>query len=158
MSVDTYRIDQANGNFHLVWAAPVGVLITLLLLIINLTYSALAGFALIAIAMPLLGRAVRSLLARRSHINRITDQRVSLTQEILQAVRFVKFFGWERAFIDRLGGNSPQGNSRHPVSARAAQSHQRSEHGDAAFCVYGYLHMLFPDTEYHATRQKYSRR
>lgn len=103
MSVHTYRIDQANGNLHLVWAAPLAILITLALLIVNLTYSALAGFALIAIAMPLLGRGVRSLLARRSHINRITDQRVSLTQEILQAVRFVKFFGWEKAFIDRLG-------------------------------------------------------
>jgi ATP-binding cassette subfamily C (CFTR/MRP) protein 1 len=102
MSVDTYRIDQANGSFHLVWAAPLAVLITLALLIVNLTYSALAGFALIVIAMPLLGRAVQSLLARRSHINRITDQRVSLTQEILQAVRFVKFFGWEKAFMDRL--------------------------------------------------------
>jgi len=103
MSVDTYRIDQANGSFHLVWAAPLAILITLVLLVVNLTYSALAGFALIAIAMPLLGRAVQSLLARRSHINRITDQRVSLTYEILQAVRFVKFFGWEKAFMDRLG-------------------------------------------------------
>src|SRR6202035_6042227 len=34
---------------------------------------------------------------------KITDQRVSLTQEILQAVRFVKYFGWEMAFLERLG-------------------------------------------------------
>lgn len=29
---------------------------------------------------------------------------MSLTQEILQAVRFVKFFGWESSFLSRIGG------------------------------------------------------
>lgn len=102
MSVDTYRIDQASGLFHLLWNAPIICLITLVLLLINLTYSALAGFALLVIGIPLLTRAIRSLFRRRSVINKITDQRVSLTQEILSSVRFVKFFGWEMAFLGRL--------------------------------------------------------
>jgi ATP-binding cassette subfamily C (CFTR/MRP) protein 1 len=103
MSVDTYRIDQASGMFHLIWTAPVTCLITLVVLLINLTYSALAGFALLVIGVPLLTKAVKILFARRKEINKITDQRVSLTQEILQAVRFVKYFGWEMAFLGRLG-------------------------------------------------------
>ncbi|KAH8196838.1 hypothetical protein TruAng_009008 [Truncatella angustata] len=102
MSVDTYRIDQASGLFHLIWNAPIICLITLVLLLINLTYSALAGFALLVIGIPLLTRAIRSLFKRRSGINKITDQRVSLTQEILSSVRFVKYFGWESAFLGRL--------------------------------------------------------
>jgi ABC-type multidrug transport system fused ATPase/permease subunit len=67
-----------------------------------LTYSALAGFALLIIGMPLLTRAIKSLFVRRKAINKITDQRVSLTQEILSSVRFVKFFGWESSFVERL--------------------------------------------------------
>lgn len=102
MSVDTYRIDQASGLFHLLWNAPIICLITLVLLLINLTYSALAGFALLVIGIPALTRAIRSLFRRRTHINKITDQRVSLTQEILSSVRFVKYFGWEMAFLGRL--------------------------------------------------------
>jgi ABC-type multidrug transport system fused ATPase/permease subunit len=102
MSVDTYRIDQAFGMFHMIWTSPIHILLTLVLLIINLTYSALAGFALIVASVPLLTRAIRRLFRRRMAINKITDQRVSLTQEILQAVRFVKFFGWETAFLDRI--------------------------------------------------------
>lgn len=102
MSVDTYRVDQASGMFHLVWTAPVSCIITLILLLINLTYSALAGFGLLVVGLPLLTKAVKGLFARRKTINKITDQRVSLTQEILQAVRFVKYFGWETAFLDRL--------------------------------------------------------
>lgn len=102
MSVDTYRVDQASGFFHLLWTSPIQIVISLILLIVNLTYSALAGFALLVIAMPVLARAIRGLLRRRIIINKITDQRVTLTQEILSSVRFVKFFGWETAFLNRI--------------------------------------------------------
>ena len=103
MSTDTYRIDQASGMFHLVWTSPVAILITLVVLLINLTYSALAGFALLVIGLPVLTKAIKMLFTRRRAINKITDQRVSLTQEILQAVRFVKYFGWESSFLERIG-------------------------------------------------------
>ena len=103
MSTDTYRVDQASGMFHLVWTSPVAITLTLVVLLINLTYSALAGFALLVIGIPVLTRAIKMLFKRRRAINKITDQRVSLTQEILQAVRFVKYFGWESAFLERLG-------------------------------------------------------
>lgn len=103
MSVDTYRIDQASALFHMLWTAPISLVITLILLLINLSYNALAGFALLVIGTPFLTRAIRALLVRRKSINKITDQRVSLTQEILHSVRFVKYFGWEKAFLERLG-------------------------------------------------------
>lgn len=102
MSVDTYRIDQASGLFHMIWTAPIACLITLVLLLVNLTYSALAGFSLLVIGLPVLTQAVKILFRRRKVINKVTDQRVSLTLEILQSVRFVKFFGWESAFLERL--------------------------------------------------------
>ncbi|POR34346.1 ABC transporter family protein [Tolypocladium paradoxum] len=103
MSVDTYRIDEAAALFHMTWTSPIACLVTLVVLVINLTYSALAGFALLVIGLPALTRAIRSLFRRRKAINKVTDQRVSLTQEILQSVRFVKYFGWEQAFMRRLG-------------------------------------------------------
>ncbi|PVI00243.1 hypothetical protein DM02DRAFT_527341 [Periconia macrospinosa] len=102
MSTDTYRVDQASGFFHMIWTSPVAILVTTALLLVNLTYSALPGLGLLILTMPLLGRAVRSLFRRRMAINKITDQRVSLTQEILQAVRFVKYFGWENSFLERV--------------------------------------------------------
>ncbi|KAG8533135.1 uncharacterized protein KY384_001918 [Bacidia gigantensis] len=102
MSTDTYRVDQACGMMHMIWTSPIAILITLAVLLVNLTYSALAGFSLLVIGIPLLTEAIKSLFRRRRNINKITDQRVSLTQEILQSVRFVKYFGWESAFLDRI--------------------------------------------------------
>lgn len=103
MSVDTYRMNTASAMFHIVWTAPIQCIITLVVLLINLSYSALAGFAILVIGIPALTRAIRSLFRRRGLINKVTDQRVTLTQEILQSVRFVKYFGWEEAFMKRLG-------------------------------------------------------
>lgn len=102
MSVDTYRVDQACALLHICWTAPISCIVTLVLLVVNLTYSALAGFGLLVIGVPLLTKAIQSLFRRRKEINKITDKRVSLTQEIVQSVRFVKYFGWETSFLQRL--------------------------------------------------------
>lgn len=102
MSVDTYRVDQVSGLFHILWTSPIQICVVLVVLCINIGYSALAGYALLAVMMPLLTKAIKSLFVRRKKINKITDQRVTLTQEILGAVRFVKFFGWESSFLKRL--------------------------------------------------------
>ncbi|KAL2812956.1 P-loop containing nucleoside triphosphate hydrolase protein [Aspergillus granulosus] len=89
MSIDVDRINLACGMFHISWTAPISIIVTLVLLLVNLSYSALAGYALLVFGIPFLTYA-------------LTDQRVSLTQEILQGVRFVKYFGWESSFLDRL--------------------------------------------------------
>jgi ABC-type multidrug transport system fused ATPase/permease subunit len=102
MSIDVDRVNLAMGMFHMIWTAPISVIVTLVLLLVNLGYSCLSGYALLVFGIPFLTFAVRSLIVRRRNINKITDQRVSLTQEILQAVRFVKYFGWESSFLGRL--------------------------------------------------------
>jgi ATP-binding cassette subfamily C (CFTR/MRP) protein 1 len=104
MSVDADRINTAMGMFHLLWTAPISILVTLIVLCVNIGYSALSGYALLALGVPAVTYAIRILIKRRRKINKITDQRVSLTQEILQSVRFVKFFGWESSFLERLKG------------------------------------------------------
>ena len=103
MSVDTSRIDQASGWFHMIWAAPLALVVTIILLLVNLSYSALVGLALFFTATPLVAYIVRSMLKRRKKINKETDERISMTQEVLQAIRFVKYYGWEADFLARLG-------------------------------------------------------
>lgn len=103
MSVDTSRIDQASGWFHMVWTAPLGLIVTIVLLLVNLSYSALVGIALFFTATPLVALIVRAMFKRRRKINRLTDERITMTQEVLQAIRFVKYYAWEADFLARLG-------------------------------------------------------
>ena len=102
MSVDTYRIDQAFGWFHMLWVTPIMLVVTIVLLLINLTYSALVGIALFFISVPVMGMAVRAMFQRRRKVNKITDQRITLIQEVFQAIRFVKFYSWETNFLERI--------------------------------------------------------
>ncbi|KAG0647532.1 Multidrug resistance fer6 [Hyphodiscus hymeniophilus] len=104
MSTDTSRIDLASGMLHILWGAPLTIVITMVILLINLSYSALPGITLLFLSLPVLGAVAKALFRRRMAINKITDQRVGLTQEILQAMRFVKYFGWETNFQNRING------------------------------------------------------
>jgi hypothetical protein len=98
MATDTSRIDLASGTFHRCWTSLIQVLLTLGLLCVNLTYSALVGFAFICVMMPLLARATRSLMVRRKAINKITDQRVQLTQEISVQSVLSSFWAGKQVF------------------------------------------------------------
>ena len=102
MGTDSFRVDLACGWFHVIWSSPIQIVIALILLIVNLSYSALAGFALLMVGIPLLSWVVKVLAAKRKTVNKITDKRVALTQEIFTGVRFVKYFGWEESFLSRL--------------------------------------------------------
>jgi ATP-binding cassette subfamily C (CFTR/MRP) protein 1 len=102
MGTDSYRIDLAAGYFHIIWTAPIQIILTLILLLVNLGVSALAGFGILVLVSPALAYVVKILAARRRVMNVVTDKRITLTQEIFSAVRFVKYFGWEESFLSRL--------------------------------------------------------
>lgn len=102
MSVDTFRIDQTLGLFHLAWTTPLTSCLTIALLIYNIGYSALVGCGVLLVGTLGLVWAVKTLFRRREKINKITTQRVSLIQEIVHFIRFIKSFGCEANFVDRL--------------------------------------------------------
>ena len=102
MSTDTARINQACEWSQFVLTTPIQIIIALIQLVINLGASALPGFGLLMIMGPGLYYITRELARRRGKTNKITDARVSLTQELLSSIRFVKYFAWEQYFLDKL--------------------------------------------------------
>lgn len=102
MSVDTYRVDQACGFAHLVWTSPLSLIVTIVLLLLNLTYSALVGIGLFLLSFPVIIMGMIIMFRRRKVINKITDERVTITQEVLSAIRFIKYFAWEADFLKQL--------------------------------------------------------
>ncbi|KAF9000599.1 ABC transporter [Cyathus striatus] len=85
ISTDVSRIDFCAGFFHMAWSAPIQLTICLILLILNLGPSALAGF----------GFFVIRLFTLRKKSMAWTDRRAKLLQELL-------FFAWEVPFLDRI--------------------------------------------------------
>ncbi|KIJ66691.1 hypothetical protein HYDPIDRAFT_26121 [Hydnomerulius pinastri MD-312] len=102
ISTDVSRIDFALGYFHMTWAAPIQLTICLILLLINLGPSALAGFALLIVATPINTMAVKRFFSVRIKSMAWTDKRSKLLQEMLNGMRVIKFFSWEIPFLKRI--------------------------------------------------------
>ncbi|KAF9104630.1 hypothetical protein BGX29_001523 [Mortierella sp. GBA35] len=102
MSTDTTRLDFVAGYFHVIWTSPLMILLILILLIVNMGPAALVGFVFLLLVGPAQGKIVQALSVIRRKSTLITDARVKLTQEVLQGMRVIKFYGWEDAFLSKL--------------------------------------------------------
>jgi ATP-binding cassette subfamily C (CFTR/MRP) protein 1 len=96
VATDCNRLLEAAVDVHYLWSAPLEALAIVVLLIILTGYSAFIGLGLTLLVLGMqlvIGRAVTRL--RSKSIN-VTDSRIHIMQEILLAIKLVKFYGWER--------------------------------------------------------------
>ncbi|KAF7295535.1 ABC protein [Mycena indigotica] len=102
VSADISRVDAAAQWFHAAWTAPIQLIVCLIILLVQLGPSALAGFGLFIAIIPLQKSlmAVQFKLRRRSLV--WTDARASVTSEIVGAMRIVKYFCYEKSFLERI--------------------------------------------------------
>ena len=102
MSTDTNRLDVICGYLHYLWSGPLQVVAIMALLVNLLGASAWSGFGFLVLLFPVQGFLMGWLAKIRKRNSSITDQRVRLTQEILNGIRVIKFYAWESSFLKRL--------------------------------------------------------
>ncbi|KAG2129053.1 ABC protein [Suillus bovinus] len=102
ISTDVSRIDACAQWFHAAWTAPIQVTVCLIILLTELGPSALAGFSLFVLMIPIQQR----LMALQHRIRLVsmkwTDQRAKVLLEVLGAIRIVKYFSYEVPFLQRI--------------------------------------------------------
>jgi ABC-type multidrug transport system fused ATPase/permease subunit len=83
-------------------SVPLSIVISLIFLVSLLGWSALVGCACMLITFPLptllyirYGKLQQKVLKR-------TDERLDILGELLNSIRVVKYFGWERAMMGRV--------------------------------------------------------
>ncbi|PWN53455.1 putative YOR1-ABC transporter [Violaceomyces palustris] len=102
ISTDCSRIDFAAGWFTVAFAAPIQIIVCLIILITQIGPSALAGFAIFVLAGPLQTRTMKSLFVIRRASMQWTDKRSKTIQEVLGGMRIVKSFSHESKFLQRI--------------------------------------------------------
>ena len=102
ISTDVSRIDFCCGFFHLALTAPVQMVICLVLLLVNLGPSALAGFAFFVLCTPLQTTAMKRMMGIRQKSMLWTDKRAKLLQELLGGMKIIKYFAWEEPYLERI--------------------------------------------------------
>ncbi|KAJ7717861.1 ABC protein [Mycena metata] len=102
VSTDVSRVDACAQWFHAAWTAPIQTTVCLIILLVELGPSALAGFALFLIIIPLQERIMaRQFILRRDSM-RWTDDRAKKVLEVIGAMRVVKYFCYEESFLARI--------------------------------------------------------
>ncbi|EMD34176.1 CsMn25 [Gelatoporia subvermispora B] len=102
ISSDVSRIDACAQWFHASWTAPIQVTICLIILLVNLGPSALAGFSLFLLIVPLQERVMSYQFKVGKKALVWTDKRAKVILEVLGGMRIVKYFCYEQPFLKRL--------------------------------------------------------
>ncbi|KAF9361387.1 hypothetical protein BGX34_007153 [Mortierella sp. NVP85] len=102
MSTDASRIDTAMLSILLVASIPIFTIVAVGLLVKLMGPSALLGAGILILVNPIQGWAMSRLAPIRKRGSQFTDSRIRLTQEILQGIKVIKFFGWESQFQKKL--------------------------------------------------------
>ncbi|KAJ3483697.1 hypothetical protein NLI96_g6138 [Meripilus lineatus] len=102
ISTDVSRVDACAQWFHATWTAPIQVTVCLIILLVQLGPSALAGFSFFILAVPLQERVMAFQFKTLKGANKWTDMRAKVILEVLGAMRVVKYFSYEVPFLKRI--------------------------------------------------------
>ncbi|CAE6465597.1 unnamed protein product [Rhizoctonia solani] len=102
ISTDVSRIDFATSFAHMAWTAPIQMIICLIILLVNLGWSALTGFAFFVLMTPIQTIVMKRLFSMRKKSMVWTDKRAKLLQELFGGMRILKFFAWENPYLERV--------------------------------------------------------
>ena len=98
MATDTEKIQNQTMTLHNLWSSPFRLIIGLTLLILEVGYAGLVGFALIILAMPLQIYIVKKFAEKYGEVMKTADERIKMLNEILGGMRVLKYYTWEVPF------------------------------------------------------------
>lgn len=103
MSVDAERVLMFICYAHqLMIETPMSTFIAIASLFSVLGWSAVSGILVILITSPLGGHIGKTISRIQEEAMANTDKRVSIMNEILQGIRIIKYFAWEKRFAEKV--------------------------------------------------------
>ncbi|KAJ7047868.1 hypothetical protein C8F04DRAFT_1060324 [Mycena alexandri] len=101
MSGDANRIAMQVSGLYFLYGAPMEIIIGSIFLYQILGLSAFAGFVVLILGWPLNSYISRRSIRIQKGVLKAKDDRMGVLNELISAVKFIKFFAWEQRWIDR---------------------------------------------------------
>ncbi|KAF9979193.1 hypothetical protein BGZ73_004079 [Actinomortierella ambigua] len=102
MAVDANRIASLFSYIFYLYTCPIEIVIALILLYQVLGLSSLIGVAVMLLTMPAHHFAAKKYARVQEQLMQTRDRRVGLMTELLQGIRMIKFFAWEKNFQRKI--------------------------------------------------------
>ncbi|EIW82703.1 multidrug resistance-associated ABC transporter [Coniophora puteana RWD-64-598 SS2] len=101
MAVDTNRVAVMMSMLYILYGAPIEIVVASIFLYNILGWSAFTGFAVLVVAWPLSSFVAKRRVRIQKGVSASRDRRMGILNELLGAVKFIKFFAWEERWIDK---------------------------------------------------------
>ncbi|CAG8457297.1 10170_t:CDS:10, partial [Acaulospora morrowiae] len=102
MSVDLQKVSEISAYVFYGYCYPLQIIITISYLYSLLGVSALTGVVAIILTYPLPALLNQRFQTIQKRLMAATDNRMGVMNELLQAIRIIKFFAWEKQFRDKV--------------------------------------------------------
>jgi ATP-binding cassette, subfamily C (CFTR/MRP), member 1 len=102
ISGDAERVWNSILYSNWIWAGPLMTIIAMILLIVEAGWGAVAAFASMLFFAAFQSWAGLKVGDARKFQVGYTDERTKLINEVLQGIRIIKFYGWEKATAKRI--------------------------------------------------------
>ncbi|CAI2178694.1 732_t:CDS:10 [Funneliformis geosporum] len=102
MAVDTSRIGQFSMWWTIFFDTPIQIIISLYFLYHLLGIASIIAFTAMIMILPLNHLNSNYLSKVQTKLMKARDHRVSLMNEVLQGIRMIKLFAWERKWKERI--------------------------------------------------------
>ncbi|XP_038076866.1 ATP-binding cassette sub-family C member 9-like [Patiria miniata] len=102
MSADATNVQVMFQFINFMWSAPFTIIIILIFLYFEIGFSALLGASLFLVAVPIQFRVAAILANRQKLILGCSDQRLKLTNELLQGIKLLKMYAWEELYCKQI--------------------------------------------------------
>ncbi|TFK50633.1 P-loop containing nucleoside triphosphate hydrolase protein, partial [Heliocybe sulcata] len=101
MAGDSNRVAMLISGMYFIYGAPFEIIIASVFLYQLLGWSAFAGFVVLLLGWPLNSYIARRAIRIQKGLLAARDKRMGVLNELIGAVKFIKFFAWENRWIDR---------------------------------------------------------
>ncbi|KAL7748549.1 hypothetical protein RI367_005960 [Sorochytrium milnesiophthora] len=102
MSVDAQRFNDLCSYLHILWSGPFQIALALYFLYQSLGPSIFAGVGIMLLMVPINGAFARRQQALQKRQMRNKDSRLKLMDEVLNGIKVIKLYAWEKFFMKRI--------------------------------------------------------
>lgn len=102
MANDAGRVYNVASMLHSAWVMPVQAIVIITALFYIMGPATISGLIIMLVMLTFSSRRAKKMMSGRRRLMEHSDQRVSLMSEILNGIRVIKFYAWEKSFFARI--------------------------------------------------------
>ncbi|CAH2353565.1 oligomycin resistance ATP-dependent permease Yor1p [[Candida] railenensis] len=102
MGTDLSRVDLGMMMQPLLIVLPIGVVIGIVILAVNLGIATLIGLGVFLFFIVLIGAGTAKMFSYREAVTKLTDNRVDIIKEVLGNLKMIKFYSWEIPYMSKI--------------------------------------------------------